>query len=175
MVGKPYLTILGSSPEYLSSIPLRFWPKVDKTEFCWNWKGSKDGNGYGQIRIGPGHRGRLQKAYRVAFELTKGAIPESLTLDHLCRNHACVNPDHMEPVAFRENVLRGMSPLAINARKISCPKGHPLSGTNLAVEKGGARKCKICKLATRRLWYQRHKDEFNQKRRDRRARGLKSW
>ena len=27
-----------------------------------------------------------------------GPIEDDLQIDHLCRNHACCNPDHLEPV-----------------------------------------------------------------------------
>jgi hypothetical protein len=68
-----------------------------------------------------------------------------LTLDHLCRNKACVNPAHLEPVTNRENVLRGVGLSAENARKTHCKRGHPLSGDNVVVSKGGRkRRCVAC-------------------------------
>jgi hypothetical protein len=36
-----------------------------------------------------------------------GEIPDGLMLDHLCRNTACVNPSHLEPVTNSVNVQRG--------------------------------------------------------------------
>lgn len=42
------------------------------------------------------------------YELLVGPIPEGLTIDHLCRNTMCVNPDHLEPVTHRENLMRGV-------------------------------------------------------------------
>ena len=41
-----------------------------------------------------------------AYEFLVGEIPEGLTLDHLCRNKACVMPDHLEPVTQAENHRR---------------------------------------------------------------------
>lgn len=45
-------------------------------------------------------------AHRWAYEFLVGEIPEGLTLDHLCRNKACVMPDHLEPVTQAENHRR---------------------------------------------------------------------
>lgn len=79
---------------------------------------SDNGNGY--YRHGTGGEYAHRRAYREA----RGAIPEGLVLDHLCRNRWCCNPDHLEPVTNAENILRGESPPAKNARKERCPNGH---------------------------------------------------
>src|ERR1035437_6893898 len=107
------------------SMIARFWAKVDKTEDCWNWTAHTDGMGYGQLAK-PGQHGGLVVAHRFAYELLVGPIPEGLQLDHLCRNRACVNPDHLEPVTRRVNILRGVGFGAVNAKKTECPRGHPL-------------------------------------------------
>lgn len=73
---------------------------------CWDWIASKKPNGYGQIQTGRRGEG-LVYAHRVSYELHKGPIPESLVIDHLCRNRGCVNPEHLEAVPFIENVRRG--------------------------------------------------------------------
>lgn len=70
---------------------------------CWVWNGAKSPLGYGRVS----RDGRWQEAHRVVYEDLRGPIPKGLSLDHLCRNPSCVNPDHLEPVTHRENLRRG--------------------------------------------------------------------
>jgi hypothetical protein len=88
---------------------------------------------------------RQVRAHKVAYTLHVGPVPKGLILDHLCVNPKCVNPFHLEPVTWGENVLRGNSPFAINARKTHCPKDHPLSGDNLYIDPRGKRECRECR------------------------------
>lgn len=123
----------------------RFWAKVDKTEGCWNWTASRQARAsYGQINVG----GRPMLAHRVAWELERGPVPAGMQLDHLCRNRACVNPAHLEPVTLRVNVLRGVGPTAVNAAKTECKRGHTLDD---AYVYKGMRFCRTCQLAKQRL------------------------
>ena len=112
----------------------RFWASVDKRgpDECWPWLGYIDVHGYGKQG--------LRYAYRAAYELMVGPIPEGLTIDHLCRVTWCVNPAHMEPVTRAENASRGQ-----NGRKTHCPQGHPYSGENLYVSPNTPdRRCRAC-------------------------------
>ena len=134
----------------------RFWERVRKTEGCWEWLGvRREGYGISKIQI----RGRQIPffAHRVAYELTKGPIPEGMTLDHLCRNRGCVNPAHLEPVTAVENTMRGYGVGAVNSRKQFCPRGHPLTEGNLVGGdlRDGHRKCLICKRERDRQWHRR--------------------
>jgi hypothetical protein len=98
-----------------------FTDKISVTDDCWEWTGTKERMGYGQMR----YQRRMAMAHRVAYMLFVGPIPEGMELDHLCRNRGCVNPDHLEPVDHRTNILRGVSPSAADARKTHCINGHP--------------------------------------------------
>lgn len=103
---------------------------------CWLWMGCRTKTGYGRMHI----NGRMWLAHRYVYEQLFGKISEELTLDHLCRVRNCVNPDHLEPVGHRENVLRGIGPTAINAQKTVCSKGHAL----IRNERYNRRECPTC-------------------------------
>lgn len=68
-----------------------FWNRVNKTDSCWLWTGSKTRQGYGMIL----RNGRINKCHRFSWELSNGAIPQGLCLLHRCDTPACVNPDHL--------------------------------------------------------------------------------
>lgn len=124
----------------------RFDKKVIRTETCWIWQGALD-NGYGHFSIGYKNYG----AHVFAYIRAKGNVPVDLQVDHLCRNRACVNPDHMEAVPCAINVLRGEGPAARNKRKTHCPRGHPYDATNTFIRRSGRRRCKICTNEKQRI------------------------
>lgn len=117
---------------------------------CWIWNARIEPNGYGRF----GYQGRMCWAHRISYELFKGEIPAGLDLDHLCRNRACVNPDHLEPVTRLENASRGIAGQVNRDRMLSkthCPQGHPYSGDNLYITpKEGYRQCRICRAGNSR-------------------------
>jgi hypothetical protein len=121
-------------------LPERIAAKIKAEGDCWQWTGAYAGKGYGGTWL----NGRHYRAHRAVWELLVGPISEGMTLDHLCRNRRCVNPAHLEPVAMRENIMRGEGVGARNARKTHCPLGHPYEGGNLYVAPDGQRRCRIC-------------------------------
>lgn len=83
----------------------RFFRKIKKTKDCWFWKGYINEHGYGLVAWGKG----LKYVHRVSHEIHKGEIPNGLEIDHLCGITHCVNPDHLEAVTHRENVVRSFT------------------------------------------------------------------
>ncbi len=118
----------------------RFWEKVDASGDCWEWTASCQPSGYGQISIG--HDGTLL-AHRVAWELLVSPIPIGMQLDHLCRNKRCVNPDHLEPVTWQENLRRGAPGAADQLRgRTHCKWGHSLE--DAPVRDRGNKRERVC-------------------------------
>lgn len=83
---------------------------------CWEWHKLKDKQGYGRFYAD----GKYHKAHRYSY----GKVPKGLVLDHLCRNVGCVNPDHLEAVTQRVNILRS----DYRGTETHCKYGHKRRG-----------------------------------------------
>lgn len=148
----------------------RFWASVEKTDDCWNWTGRRGGSAgsYGSMSINY----RSTYVHRFAYELLVGPIPEGLTIDHLCRNRLCVNPDHLEPVTLQENLRRAEihhpcpecaweMPARVLALHLpvcrdevtACTKGHEYTEANTRTWRGHriCRRCHADRARARRL------------------------
>lgn len=137
---------IGVYERKLKPISERLWAKVDKTDTCWLWMGTRNGVGYGLISAGKaGEQPRL--VHRVAYELLVGPIPKGMQLDHLCRIRHCVHPEHLEIVTNRENNLRVPHIQEARART-HCIHGH-LWATNEA-RVGTRRACRSCRADQRK-------------------------
>ena len=125
----------------------RLWSQVMQEGECWLWQGSADDHGYGHISVG---RKARFLTHRFVYIWTRGAIPDDLVIDHLCRRPPCLNPAHLEPVPQRVNTFRGLSPIATNRHKTHCPYGHPYAPENTIMLRVGGRQCRQCKYAANR-------------------------
>lgn len=129
--------------------------RVDEDTGCWVWIAYRDRSGYGKVN----YRRKMTQAYRVAYILLIGPIPSGKQLDHLCRNRACVNPDHLEVVDARTNTLRGNTMPAKWVARTHCNYGHPFDEQN--TRRYGPdnrwRECRTCakskwKSANKKAW-----------------------
>lgn len=132
---------------------------VERTESCWLWKGYVGPNGYGMMSV----NGRPTPAHRAVYEAFVGPIPRGLSLDHLCRVRACVNPAHLEPVSQGENIRRGLSPGAISVRTNKCFRGHEFSASNTRYHGDGGRVCRLCRREAKRAWLKKSRDGFGKR------------
>lgn len=111
----------------------RFWQKIEikGPDDCWEWIGGRSTEEYGYFWIKP----RIYPAHRIMYEIFIGPIPNklgtnaTLDIDHLCRNHWCVNPSHLQAVTQEVNLARGTG---IGGRRLArCKSGlHELTEEN---------------------------------------------
>jgi hypothetical protein len=125
---------------------------------CWFWTGTLDQYGYGVLGRGRRGAGNIP-AHRAVWLLLVGPIPDGMESDHRCRNHPCVNPDHLEIVTGAENKRRGYSPARLWALRTQCGQGHPLDGVTRCHRGKQAgqswRYCKTCRRQKQAAYKQR--------------------
>ena len=84
----------------------RFWRNVEvgDPDQCWHWVNQPNRDGYGSLVLNRKHK----LAYRMAYEIAVGPIPDALVIDHTCHNvdltctgvgadcahRRCCNPKH---------------------------------------------------------------------------------
>jgi len=143
----------------LEKMKTRFLTFVNKTDNCWTWIGTKDARGYGRFAI----KFKKYMAHRISYELFKGEIPNKLVIDHLCNNKPCVNPSHLEAITHKANTLRAGSPIAVNARKTHCVRGHPFNNQNTYPQVGKrGRGCIQCRFENYRKRYLSNYSKFRE-------------
>lgn len=113
---------------------------LDSDTGCWEWLLYRDSDGYGTC-VGP--YGGKMPAHRHAWEQKNGPIPEEMTIDHLCFNPGCVNPDHMRLLGSLDNAKNQRS-----ANKTHCKNGHEYTPDNTYFrprrKREGHRDCRAC-------------------------------
>lgn len=134
---------------------------------CRIFTGAKSTRGYGMITVpkpGTSRGSTTVGAHIVAYEHTIGPVPAGLELDHLCRQHDCCHPLHLEAVTHAENVKRGRVGEVNRARAAAvthCPKGHEYNeeNTRMVRHRDGydCRKCKTCHREAMNARYHRNR------------------
>jgi hypothetical protein len=119
---------------------------------CWISDRAANAKGYTKSRYP--HDRASWYTHRLAYVLLVGPIPKGLQLDHLCRQPACCNPDHLEPVTARENLVRGETVTAREVATTHCPRGHEYTNENTyrRPDNPNKRDCKECRRQRNREW-----------------------
>ena len=125
---------------------------------CWEWIGNKTKKGYGVFS----YKEKTIVAHRFIYEFYKSKIKEGLTIDHLCKNVSCVNPEHLEAVSYYENNYRSNCPTGINSRKTFCKRGHIFDHKNTYkhISRNGrySRICRKCQA----LYQRKRRGNYNE-------------
>jgi hypothetical protein len=119
---------------------------------CWLWTKATKQGGYGQVWFNE----EKYLAHRLSYFVYKGDIDKNKELDHLCRTHCCINPDHLEEVIHQTNMDRRVWEAPKNY-KTHCPHGHEYTEENSIFPGGGLRRCRECARIRVRAAYRKKK------------------
>ena len=150
-------TTITLSPMTPNNCNRRFWSRVQKSNGCWIWTGSRTGSKdncrYGNLLF----NGRIQKAHRAVWQIANGPIPHNLRVLHRCDTPLCVRPDHLFLGSLSDNArdcyTKGRSSIlkagVIRAghqrAQRRCKRGHRLGGRNLYIKPNdGKWQCRAC-------------------------------
>lgn len=120
--------------------------------FCWEWNRKLNNRGYGVTNVNK----KRWYVHRLMWTLMVGPIPDGMEIDHMCRNRACCNPEHLDLVTGQVNTLRGVSPASSHAKRDECSYGHEYTAETMHVVRG-ARRCRICERRRDKERYERKK------------------
>lgn len=120
-IGKPKPKRHAPTPEEkfarrLERMEVRLMAKIEKhSSGCWLWTATTFGpRKYPHIRYPhctgydplDSERSRYTTPYRLMFMLKRGPIPPGMTVDHICFNPLCCNPDHLQLLTRGQNAAR---------------------------------------------------------------------
>lgn len=154
------------TPERWNTVPipervaLRAYTNVDKASTgCWISRYSTASHGYAQIgwQEKPGRWVVL--AHRAAWVHVNGQLPLGMTIDHLCKERRCVNPEHLRLLPNFENARRINGndwPLGGCKRGHSNEHLHPVKRKSKSGELRWGATCRECMRLSRRRWEERH-------------------
>lgn len=137
----------------------RIYADTVDVDGCWVWTKGRDRKGYGRFSAHIDGVRRLFSAHRAAWLALRGPIPYPLVPDHLCRNRACCNPDHMELVTIRVNTQRAALVGTMGAPRRGC-RVHGYEDGYLFRPAGTPYETWICRVCKRR-----RSAEYKQRRR----------
>lgn len=123
--------------------------KINLTNGCWEWQRPLS-EGYGYLPFKSTRRNI--RAHRLSYEIFKGSIPKGLTVDHLCCNRKCCNPDHLEVVTRGENARRGKGlEITHNKRRLRthCKNGHEYTSENTRIDNSKGRNARVCRICAK--------------------------
>jgi hypothetical protein len=125
----------------------RAYEKWEADADCWISTYSTASHGYAQIGWQTKQERKVVLAHRAAWEHVNGPVPPGMTIDHLCKQRRCVNPQHLRVLDNFENARRTSGrdwPMG------ECANGHPNS--ELYTQPSGKIVCRPCK----QRWYANH-------------------
>lgn len=107
-------------------------------------------NGYTYTQF----KGKTRGTHRIEWIKANGDIPDGLVVDHLCRNRACINLEHLRLITQQQNIIAGIHSVS---NRSHCNQGHAFIEQNILTRKNGWRECAECNRVRARAAYARKK------------------
>jgi HNH endonuclease len=132
-----------------------FEKNFEKTDGCWEWKGTLHSKGYGQGSFNDSP----YLAHRLSYELYVGPIPYKHFVCHHCDNRKCVKPSHLFTGTNKDNMLdmrlKGRAGKKLNAENVIEIRKIALTGnyTQEAIgKKFGIKQKAVWMIVNRGTW-----------------------